>query len=515
MTRTQINALTTTIWIGAVTFLLLIYVVLTSDAVRLHSVFIPMLFQLVSWAAALTLRVTARGKGKLRISDPCVLFLALSLLYFLYPSIAWCRGEALPFGEYLTFQNAAMLFWGHGVFMLGVVLGYTAVSSRVQVAHSLDLAQLPSAWLPILLVIVVEFAQYIALNGGISPTVTYARAWETEYRHLLAARSAGGIQYLLAQVSNHAQMYLIILQGLGGGLLLSRTTAARRRQWIAALVIGLLLVFGLVVSPGGRSSAIIAMVISLVIADTLAGPLPRKTIMPLVVFAMVLFPFFALYRTHTGESFIGRLGAVYEEYRNSSGDGGSLANYGEFTGMLSKEAAVVNLTDSDPEFADRNYLLRSTMSVIPSQLFPRKLEWRFTSDVLSTILLGDQTVKTTNAGVAGAVVGDGYRSGGILGIVAIALLLGSVYGIAQRWLMADVREGLQGPALLKCALVAGFYGFIVYVIRGGLGEILGILLYNVIVPWLVLSVTLKGTRIGRAWLAPLPSARVVNRALRT
>jgi hypothetical protein len=168
---------------------------------------------------------------------------------------------------------------------------------------------------------------------------------------------------------------------------------------------------------------------------------------------------------------------------------------GEFLFMFPKDATGAQMFEGDAE--GPQYLLASATGVIPSQLLPGKLESPVTDVLLSRQILGP-IESARGAGVAGSAIADGFRAGGMIGVLLSAALLGSLLGTVNRWFNSP----RTSPTLLKVALFAGYLSLVFWFVRGDFGSAFTLTIYNVVVPSLLLRALFSG-RLAQQWLTPL------------
>jgi len=485
-------------WVILASVALYGYALGRADTALLEPGAVAMAFQIACWAIALILLARRHPLGQLRISDPGVLAMLWSAMYFIYPSVVWFQGGRIPDSVALTTESGVLLFWLHGLFMLGFVIGYLLLTRTLgRRAVKLDTTHLPSGkWMYLLWFLPFIWAILVRLmsGGGLLPEATYGEMWYGLHADIQRARAAGGLAYLWVQINSKIYFYPPLVQSIGGGLLLVHALQAKKGQLQALLLllggIAAILFFG----SGGRSGMMIVL-IAFAFADFLCGPLPWRYAVAAGLLGLVLMGFMGIFRTFINLGLQRGVQMTIETF--SAGQTPGLLP--EFTSMLGKEALAIRLF-GDQGIQGPIYLVWSVLQLVPSQLLPYKFEWYATSDILAGEMLRDAAA--LGGGTAGAMIGDGYRLGGVWGVPVLAALLGAIFGLAQRWLHAGVRWGIQGPVLLKVALLAGLYGWTFNIIRADLSVLLYTLLYNVVIPWLVLSALLN--RRTSVWVKPVP-----------
>jgi len=476
------------------------YAILAAAPDRLVQGALAMAFQIACWTIALVLLTRREPTGHLRLCDPGVLVMLWGAIYLIYPSIVWFQADPIPFSNALSLETGVLLFWLHGLFFLGFTAGYLGLCGRPSGGiGKLDTQDLPSGWLFFLIPFIPllwSTLTRVASGGGLFPAATYGEATIGGYAELEATRSAGGLDYLWAQIYSKVAFYPIIMQGVGTGLILIRTIKRRQGRLRTCLFLSLGILFTLFAGSGRRTEVFFILAIALIFVDMIIGPLPWRKLAAVALVGLVIFEFFGYFRANRGLGF--SLG-LWESYQSLLTADRSIS-LGEFTLMLSKEALAVKIFRA-AGIEGPMYLVQSVLLIVPSQLLPGKFDWTPTRDILTKEMIG-QYAAASGIGAAGTMVGDGFRFADIPGVLLLAVILGSAFGLTQRWLASEVRRGIQGPILLKAVLVAGLYGWTYNTIRTDLAEVIYIFFYNLIVPWLVLSVFLPERGLS-VWTKPL------------
>jgi hypothetical protein len=449
--------------------------------------------EISTWAAAMAIMARRNGNAT-RLGDPGVLFLAISALYLLYPSVAWMKTQTLA-GVSISPDTASLLFVLHSLFIVAFILGYIWISPSLRNQVKLDLDYLPSGWSWLMLplgLLVLSIGSRLVAGGAFLPSTNYSDNWSTLQDSITASRLRGGFGFLFTQISVHAAIYLIVIQGAAGGLILARVIKHGTRPYRYLFVIVILAAAVVIFGEGGRSPGGVIIIITFVFADLAIGPISPKLIAPVVVMGLLGFMLLGYYRTVRDLGPLAAATIAFESFNRSTDSD----NAGEFTSMLAKEALILELYSNQPKEGLR-YLGNSMLDLVPSQLFPEKLEHLSTADLLSERMLGPTAV-AMGAGVAGTTIGDGYRFGGIPGVPALGFLFGTFMGVLQRWLLSTRPPGFN-ITFLKAMLVAGFYGFTYALLRNRLSEILAQALYGIVLPYLVLRFII---RCPRTWIMP-------------
>lgn len=483
--------------IGALAAAVLCWAFLPAQTERIGPVWMSMTFQTLAWAFCMAVVVRRDPSSVPRFSDPGMLIQLAFFLYFLYPSVEWCHSRILPYsrGADIAPEVAGILFWLHGVFMLAAIGAYALSAGRKRFFRiQINRRDFPSAWiwyLAPMLPLAFECVSRVLTGGSLIADSSYSDRWVNLHSRVAEARYVGGAGYLLEQIFSKLEYFFIIAQGIGGGLLLVR--AAARRKYEFATLIAIVGVTGiqLLVVSGARSPFLISFLISLALADYLMG-LRWRHVGPILLMGLLAFEFLGYYRMFIEGSIAERITNAYTYVTTTKESEVSV----EFGAMLPKEAVALRLFADSKEGIQ--YFVRSILGVMPAQLVTEKASWQSTQRLLSDEMIGAESA--AGGGVAGTSIGDGYRFLGVFGIVISAIILGVMFGSAQRWVNADIRRH-QGPILLKAALCAGLCGFAYTVVRSGLDEIFPFFCYYLVVPWLL---AIPHRKTLRSWLRPMP-----------
>jgi hypothetical protein len=460
---------------------------------------LALLLQISTWTVAMAL-MAKRSGNSIRLSDPGVLVLAMAALYLIYPSVVWMKTQTLV-GVSITYETASLLFVLHSLFIIAFAASYICIAPRRRNQVKLDLGRLPSgsSWLLIPAgILVVNIAIRLAGGGSLFPTTNYGTNWYELQAEILASRSQGGLGYILTQISSKTYFYPWVIQGVAGGLMLARAIALRKRTHLTLLLLGALAAAVVLFGDGGRSPGLIIMIITLVFADLVVGPLSLKLVALVVLAALFGFVLLGYYR-EVRDLGVGEATRVAYE---SVGENTEADNAGEFTGMLAKEALVLELFEGEPKEGFQ-YLWQSALGLVPSQLVPQKLQWSSTAAILAQRLLGSSAA-AMGSGVAGTMIGDGYRFAGVAGVPILACLLGAIMGTVHRWLFGMKTRG-SNLTFLKAMLVCGFYGFTFGVLRNSLGETFVYIVYGIVIPYWFLTFVIG---CPKAWIAPAHSPHI-------
>lgn len=469
-----------------------------------------MAFQVGAWTLALVMCVWLSPENDLRISNPAVLILGWSVLYFLYPTIFWLQGnvpQQIWVAKSFTTNSVVFLMWLHGLFILGFISGYFLFWNRSLVWQKpLNIKILPQGWLLYLVpfsLLILETLIRFGTTGEIFPNVTRGEAAYQGYVAVSQAKAQGGVQQIWTQIFHKIAFLPILIQGTGVGLILTHTIPSRRHLTRNLLILGGGFLLALFLGGGDRSDAIIPYIIGLIIADFLIGPISWRRLISVFAIVFLVFEFFGAFRNIRD---LGFDKALYDSWESFTTVSLSQFELPEFLGMLGKEALGLEIFRSAEGLS---YLVNSLLRLIPSQIFPGKLAIPITSNVLGQEILGigfDQGM-----GVAGAMIVDGWRFYGTVGVPLLAALIGVFYALAQNWLSKDTKAGLQGPVLLKLVLIAGFFGYSFHSLRSDLFSYLFWFFYYIFLPWIVCNYILRGRKT--IWSVPIPPIKSDKRRI--
>lgn len=457
-------------------------------------------FQITSWAFAWIL-VVQRCKGFPRFSDPAVLLLLWSGMYFIYPSFFWIQGGYILKGRGASNINVALAFWLHGLFIFGFIVGHLLIRKRTSWRiPKLDIRRLPTGWLiytVCFLPLVFEVIVRLAGGQGFFPRKTYGEGWYGMYEKIRETQASGGLAYVLMQIRSKLYFFPILIQGLGAGLIIAHSVQERKNllRNIILLMVGMILM--LLLGSGGRSAIMIILIIGLIFADLTVGPLRWRYLLILFLFMAFSFQFFRYYRAVRDLGFNSAFEIAREHIVGQSEGGVNLA---EFTRMLEKEVIGIDIFQGK-QSEGLLYLARNILAPLPKQILPTMLEETPTNQILSMELLGNRV--SAGAGIAGAMTVDGYRFADVPGVPILAAILGLIFAVAQNWLTKGLSMGAKGPELLKIILIAGFYGCLYSLIRSSLGSVTTIVFYWVAMPWIVVRFFLARYP-NNIWTSKLP-----------
>jgi hypothetical protein len=448
---------------------------------------IPFLFQLGSWVFVLAAIARREPGGVPRISDPGVLVLLWSALYLILPTFAWLRGWELPYSSDVTQSRALELMWLHGVYILAFGFVYLLCRGRRRTpVLQVDRQRLPRGWLlfllPAVITLMSAFGRYLT-TGNPLPQQTYGAAWFDLQSSIQSASRAGGVSFLLVQISHYGVLYLQLIQGLGAGLLLTHARAERRNRLLMLSLITVTILAMLILSRGSRSTFLVVGIVAVVFSDVFYRRFQWRHVTVLGLVALFVFAFLGYFRAVGGSDLQGRISLAYQGLSRGSA-GGPLS---EFEIMLGKESSSLALFTPDQQ-KGVSFLIAEFAAPIPSQFLPGKLHSLSTADVLSTRLLGSGAA-AQGAGIAGTTIGDGLRVWGVAGVILVAAVFGAGFGLLRRWAVSPRARG--APALLALALASGVFSWSVVALRADVSNFVILIFAYVIIPWTAAKVILR------------------------
>ncbi len=440
-------------------------------------------FQLGCWAFAGVLLVHYFPRGYPRISDPAVLVLLWSGIYFIYPSILWLQGHVFNDNS-ITLDTAVFLIWLHGLFILGFIFGHLIFRrSSSWVMPRLNVDNLPNGWLlylaPFSFFLVSVVVRYVS-SGALFQN--YSNNWYEIYSSVNKARAAGGSNYILTQIWSKTYFYSILIQGMGVGLIIIKMIHSHKYIWRNLIIFGIVFLITMSLGFGARSWVIIVYLIGLIVADMISGPLiPWRYLFTLVLTGLVVFTYYGYFRTYTSFGWEKALDLGYEEFEKYSV---RTVDIPEFSVMFLKEAEGIKIFRAKDN--EGIYLIiRSVLMVIPSQILPEKMHWATTTDILSKDMEGE--AYDEGNGMAGAIIVDGYRFAGEAGVPLLAFILGGILAVFHNIMNNYTRSTNQADILIRIGLMAGLYSSLFDIIRGDLGGLIVKIVYFVIIPWALIN----------------------------
>lgn len=457
------------------------------------------LVEIATWCAS-ALIVATRGSGlRLRISDPGVIFLGWCLFFYVDPGVSWVTGEIRYEPAFESIVGTAQFVhvqYVQAIFIAALVIPYRLIAppmifsadSCERILDSLP----PVRWLVVIGVapVVAEAVRRFIETGSIVPTGAYIDMWYGMREEARLAANSGGVALLLDQLEG--KLAIVPLVALGAALGMVFAKLVRERRWRTFLLLHLAFPLLTYMGVGARSNALSTFIVAVAIADLLAGPVPWSYVFGVVSVGGVFAQAYALFRMVQNESLEAALATVSGEY------GKELYTENEGSGMIVKESFIVTLVDRSGVTQGARYFVEQVASLLPQQMLPDKMGWMRMAQFLSNELLGREASR--GAGIAGAMVADGYWMGRDVGVAILAAVLGVLVGVVVRWCVRGRVEG--GVALWWVVLLAGFCSRLFFVIRGDLGIVLTEIVVDVAAPAFVISL-LTARYPGTRWSAIL------------
>lgn len=472
---------------------LMIYAVYGAEE-RRFGVIPSVLIEIVTWVGLLFFTMTRHPRGELRLSDPFGLMLVMFVDFFILPAITWLHGAEPEriWGDAGVFREAevARIQYLHVLFMLSLSLAYFGLTTRkVLTTIAADTLQRASTRVYTLLFLGVAptlslVAERLTTGGGLLPTRTYGDDWGKLQDQVESSRGVGGSDYFVTQLFSKFWYLPLMALGVANGVLIAQFLKTRNR-WKLALVfiqVPALLLLG----SGGRSAVFIPFIMSMAIADVLVGPLKWRWVSIIGVVSLVGFGFYGQYRVYQDRGVSEAAALASESYAEANARNGIAT---EGTIMLVKEAYGLNWTDMNQFNRGFAYFPETFGAILPVQIVPMKGEWMNTANFLSRGLLGRQA--DYGAGVAGAVVVDGYMMFNELGVLIIGVVLGAILAGVVRGLLYYNPKLAVGPPLWRVLLLMTFNGQTTQIIRNDPGGVLNLIAYYIVLPALVFWVVLR------------------------
>lgn len=422
--------------------------------------------------------------GTLRLSNPALTMVGWMFYYFVKPTFTWLQGYRMIFESSSTIildaSIVAEVQFQHCYFMGAFFTAYMLIAPRRVVLPIFTSDSQPP--LRVLSFILLGLAPYvgtmadrIATTGSIFPSASYGQAVAAEADTLFESRAEGGAGYFLTQVLSKVWYFPLMALGLGYGVLMSRYVSQKR--WLSVAAIFAQVPVLLVLGSGSRSGTIYPFLLAIIIADALAGPFRWWRLTPLMAVALRAFDFYGFFRGHQQEGFQAGIESSLRDI-----DAAPETAMSEDATMLTKEAYCLFLVNHGRDYKGIEYFGEQLLQLLPAQLAPEKMRIVNTADFLSNELIGYGRYAS---GVAGAMVGDGYFIGGTLGVVALSVVLGLIFGAVVRWGMS----GSNGQAVLwRYLLMLMISVQSTQYIRAELSVVLVQILYYVVMPALLMRV---------------------------
>jgi hypothetical protein len=410
------------------------------------------------WVGLLAVAMLRSPGAVLRVSDPYLMLLGMGFNFLVNPGIMWLHGADLEHQWFelgrIRMDIFVQLQGLHVMFMVALSLLYFAIAPR---HRFVPLTQDPNARLPDgrpwialgLLPFLLGVAQRIISTGSFSATQNYGDIWTNDYAALTAVQAEGGSALVAAQFLGKVWFLPWLAVGIGEGLLLAKLLRDRRR--LPLVFFALQAPVLLMLNSGGRSVIAAPFLIAIVVADVLAGPLRWRWVLSIGAVALLGLNFFGVYRAYRERDF-GEAFALANEGFGTVSRSESLSAEGPI--MLLKEHFAVAWTDANNYSRGVSYFSESILSLLPQQLVPEKLRYMNTATFLSREFLG--RAAEAGAGIAGAIIADGYMIGRELGVIVLGAVLGAIAGAITRALSLGSARSDGRPMLWQVVLLASW-----------------------------------------------------------
>ena len=469
-----------------------LYLFLCLQAGRQAEAMLAMMFQLSAFASAWLILAYQDRSGRMTIGNIGKLYACLCGAYLVFPSLLWFAKVhiAFPYGEYITDEIGIHLLWLHGAYLLAFFCSYAFMCGSAKRAFKIPKHRIPST-MPGIVVCTLLLALLVAGRIWTGGSVGLERSTVVQEAHLenVEAVRSGGIRLVLYQGLNRFNAYICCFSGLFVGMAFVRGRASwtkRAGVLLGAMIIAVLL---LAVSGGGRGPLILVLLAALVTVDYLAGPVKWKYLVAAALVGMVFAEYIASVRASTDQVLSSGPGMERaQEYP---------ARFFELTVMFSKEAAVVSAVQETGVQWGWTHLIRSALKVVPRQLLPAKENWQSIAEYLRAMLLQSDAGEGT--GVAGTAVGDGYITGGILGVIIVGIIAGGILGLCQNRLAVSM--GAQG-GLWSIVPIAFLNANLIFVLRSDLTSLFDVLVMGVIPLWVIVRLCCPPGNRGDRGVAP-------------
>lgn len=467
--------------------------------------FVVMLAEMALLSSFFGLAAVRHPQGEVRVSDPLVVLGLVFFYYYMFPAIKWSSG--LRFGlEHdssirLVSPIVVWVQWMHIAFMGGVLAAYLASAPLKHIAPiPLDAYnRLLPRGRPVAILGILPFLltilDRIVREGSILPQRNYGAAWGETIEATTEANRLGGADQFIVQLLSKVYFIPSILFGIGLGLVLAQRLREGRK--VAALMLLGIAPVLMFLSGGSRGFVAMPFLMAVVVADMLAGPIKKRYLLALALVGMAFFNAFSIYRGVQDQGFSAALESTTTELQTRNEQQFEAT---EDSSMLVKEAYALAYTDATGEMVREDYFLRSVLSLLPVQVLPDKANWETTAGFLSRALLGTRGVEA-GGGVAGATMADGYMYAGVVGVILLAVVLGLILGLTERYLLAPRIDG--GASFLHVALFLTWTCQLFSFARSELASVLIQLIYYLVLPLGAAKLLLRGP-LAAQWYARLP-----------
>lgn len=387
--------------------------------------------------------------SKVDVFEPIYLFVTLyAFFYISRPLYLLMTGETSTLlGFYLDRDTMALALLACALGMFAFQIGYYWGRSRNFKANFTDIAQLDwqrarfVAWLFIAVGVLAYIYVIFVLGGG----------WEATFNTERTAR-----YYISAKNPYVANLTSLVGAGLVTLCFLALLDTERKVKWY--VLIGLVLAYGAVdITYSGSRRFLVNIVFAVLLQrHYLRKRLNVHRALPLLLVLMIFSASWLYVRStmHEGsEAVRERLAQVnpnqvFDDV-NTQGD----------NVIFDYLIAIMNTVPTTYDYGYGTGLLRFLYFPIPRQVWIDKPE-----NVNRILTQRYDPVAYLNGASAGtSLVGEWYLEFGWMGIVPGALLLGALFGLAYRWMLANLSARLA-VLVYSCAL----FSFVAAITRGGM-----------------------------------------------
>lgn len=464
------------------------FIVYGADPLRSEAM-VPVLCEFVLCLLLAGVAMVRSPGGVLRLSDPFLLFLGFGLNFFVVPSVAWLHGANYERGWYeagrIRLDIFVRLQWMHILFLGALSAVYFALAPRYTAPAEIARANrpLPSPW-PWIAVGLVPLAlavgERVITTGSIAAVQNYGDVWFRDQEELTSVHREGGGALAALQVLGKVWFLPWQALGIGEGLLLASLIQKRRRA--ALLLFALQLPIFTLLNSGGRSMIAIPFIAALLVADLFVGPIKWRWLLIVGVLALSFFNVFGIYRAYRDRDFNEAVAITSEQYENGPR---TPSNSAEGDIMVIKEHYGVAWVDATDYSRGASYFSEGVLGLLPQQVIPDKLLYMHTATFLSRELLGPAAA--SGAGVAGAIIVDGYMIARELGVLVLGLVLGLVAGGTVRLLFRGRTEEGRRPRLWQTVVLLSTPTLGIAFYRNDLSGVLSTALTTVFLPAVIFA----------------------------
>ena len=494
-----------------ITIAIYVMTIFTADPRRLEIAYVEFIFQLLSWAIVTTVAIQRLPNRSIRISDYLVFMSFWELLYFILPSIAWLQGNPSQWSKFIDIndQIASRVFIAHGLFMLAFSVGFISLKPATNYSNTIDNSErIPPGWPLFLFSIIISLIIQITIRYYVTGSLAKSSYgdWSRGFVDLTMNLQGGrGGSYFLFQL--YAQFYFMItlLMGAGIGLILARSINNRLDAIRNVLLLGFFLLLFYLLGSGARDEIIVPILIGLVFVDMVVYKIPIRWYMIVFMFVgLVLLDFLATYRQYSDDPISVALPMAIEKYTEPG-----TTRFSEFSLMLDKEMVSAQIFGEYHQNTSQ-YLTNMALGWVPSQIFPDKISYVRTDEILARYVFGDKNY--LNSGLAGTMIGEGFRlaKDRLLGVLFLAFLVGLMIGGVDSILLgSDITHKTILHVLLHAGLVSTSYR----IIRSSPSDIISNVFYDILIPSIVFTVLML--RRPTFWNTPIHWLTGVSNQIRS